>query len=185
MKGIVFCEFLEMVEDTFSMEVADRIITEANLKSGGAFTTVGTYPHSELLELVSKLADLSGTAADELIRTFGRHLFQRFTALYPGFFTGVNNTFAFLETINNHVHVEVLKLYPDAELPHFKCERPSQEALVMNYSSRRPLADLAHGLIEGASVHWNEKIQIIREDSQSHDDKGPLNLARFTLTLAA
>ena len=35
MKGIVFTEFLEMVEDKFSPELADRIIEGAELPSGG------------------------------------------------------------------------------------------------------------------------------------------------------
>lgn len=166
------------------MEVADRIIREADLKSGGAFTAVGTYPHSELLALVSKLAEVSGIESGRLIRAFGRHLLRRFTELYPSFFEEIDNTFAFLETINNHVHVEVLKLYPDAELPRFECERLTEGTLVMNYSSRRPLADLAHGLIEGAGEHWQENIHIAREDSQNHDGERLLNKARFTLTAA-
>jgi hypothetical protein len=182
MKGIVFCEFLEMVEETFSPDIADRIINESELQSGGAYTAVGTYPHSELIKLVAKLAEVSGTSANQLIRSFGHHLFQRFTELYPMFFDSIEDTLSFLETIDNHVHIEVRKLYPDAELPRFQCERISEDSLVMNYSSHRPLADLAHGLIEGASAHWNKQFKVHRQDSQSHDENGTLHLARFTLT---
>lgn len=49
MKGIVFCEFVEMMEQEFSVDLADEIISATNLESGGAYTTVGTYDHSELL----------------------------------------------------------------------------------------------------------------------------------------
>lgn len=49
MKGIVFVEFLEMVESTFSAEMADDIIDACDLSSGGAYTSVGTYPHSEIV----------------------------------------------------------------------------------------------------------------------------------------
>ena len=45
MKGIVFREFISMVENEFSIETADEIITASNLKSEGAYTSVGTYPH--------------------------------------------------------------------------------------------------------------------------------------------
>ena len=45
MKGVIFTEFLEMVESHFSPEMADRIITAARLPSGGAYTAVGTYDH--------------------------------------------------------------------------------------------------------------------------------------------
>ncbi len=53
MKGMVFTEFLEMVEDRFSPEIADRIITASDLRSGGAYTAVGTYEHSEMIQLVT------------------------------------------------------------------------------------------------------------------------------------
>ena len=52
MKGVVFTEFLEMVEDRFSPEMADRIIEGAELASGGVYTTVGTYDHGEMIQLV-------------------------------------------------------------------------------------------------------------------------------------
>ena len=55
MKGIVFCEFVEMMEQEFSGEMADEIISGAQLESGGAYTTVGTYDHHEMLTLVTRL----------------------------------------------------------------------------------------------------------------------------------
>ena len=42
MKGIVFTEFLEMVED----------------QSGGAYTSVGTYDHNEIFRLVNCLSEV-------------------------------------------------------------------------------------------------------------------------------
>ena len=39
MKGIVFTEFLDMVEARFTPEVADRMITAAALPSDGAYTS--------------------------------------------------------------------------------------------------------------------------------------------------
>ena len=55
MKGIIFTEFLEMVEKEFSAETVDTIIDNSNLESGGSYTSVGTYPHIEMVELVSNL----------------------------------------------------------------------------------------------------------------------------------
>ena len=66
-KGIVFTEFLEMVESRFGLEVADRMIESAALKSRGAYTAVGTYDHEELIWLTSELSWLTGTAPAKLI----------------------------------------------------------------------------------------------------------------------
>jgi hypothetical protein len=164
MKGMVFTEFLEMVEERFSPEVADRIIETAHLPSGGIYTAVGTYDHAEFLELVRQLSTVTGIAVSELIRTFGKYLFGRFVASYAQFFTGVDSAFAFLQNIENYIHVEVRKLYPDANLPSFTYETPAPEWLTMIYQSTRPLADLAEGLILGCIAHFGEQISVARED---------------------
>jgi len=56
MKGVVFTEFLDMVEAKFSADMVDDIIDDAKLASGGAYTAVGTYPHSEMVALGVALA---------------------------------------------------------------------------------------------------------------------------------
>ena len=57
MKGIVFTEFLEMVENTFGLETVDYIIYKSDLKSEGAYTSVGTYDFFEMLSLISNLSE--------------------------------------------------------------------------------------------------------------------------------
>jgi hypothetical protein len=163
MKGIVFSEFSEMVEEVFSPEILDQIIEQADLPSQGAYTAVGTYDHAEIFSLVQHLSVATDTPADVLVKAFGRHLAGRFSTLYPGFFDGVDGTFEFLETIENHVHAEVRKLYPDAELPAFDtCSEG--ERLTLLYQSRRPFADLAEGLILGCSEYFGETVEIVRRD---------------------
>ncbi|MCZ7680611.1 MAG: heme NO-binding domain-containing protein [Sandaracinaceae bacterium] len=60
MKGIVFTELLEMVEERYSLEVVDRIIERAELPSGGVYTAVGTYPHAEMGRLLRELSAATG-----------------------------------------------------------------------------------------------------------------------------
>lgn len=179
MKGIVFREFLEMVEETFGMDVADRIIEESELPSGGAYTSVATYDHREILALVGKLHEQTKIPVPDLVRAFGRYLFQRFVALYPAFFVGVPSAFAFLRRIDGIIHVEVRKLYPDAELPAFDCEPLGDDRLAMTYRSQRPFAELAEGLIQGCAEHFKEAIAIER---QNLDGPPGTTVVRFLLT---
>jgi hypothetical protein len=176
MKGMVFTEFVEMVEESFSPEIADRMITEANVPNGGAYTSVGLYDHTEMLSLVTVLSQLTNTSVPELVRTFGGYLLGRFVAGHGHFFEGMNCTFDFLESVNSTVHTEVLKLYPDAQLPHFATDR-SGDTLIMIYRSKRPFADLAEGLILGSFDHFNETVTLQREDSRDEDDY----VSRFVL----
>ncbi len=181
MKGVVFTEFLEMVEERFSLEVADAVIRRADVPSGGSYTAVGTYPPAEMVRLVGALSQETGTSAPDLLRAFGKHLLGRFAAGYPQFFAGVPSTFAFLENVERYIHVEVKKLYPDAELPTFECDASVAGELTMIYRSPRCLSDLAEGLMSGCAEHFGETIAIAREDLSA----GRGEVVRFVLTRGA
>ena len=163
MKGLVFSEFLEFVEEKYSPEVVDDIIEVSDLPSGGIYTSVGTYNYHELLYLVSALSEMSGVEACDLVRAFGKHLFKRLAASYPHFIEGVDNTFKFLRSVDEYIHVEVRKLYPDAELPEFEFFTSRPDQLIVTYRSRRALGDLAHGMMEGACEYFGENISIEQE----------------------
>ncbi len=163
MKGMVFTEYLDMVEKTFGLEITDQMITACDLPSGGAYTAVGTYDHQEIVQLVQQLHHLTGMPLEDLLKAFGRHLFKRFVIRYPEMFEGKDSAFSFLEKIDSHIHVEVRKLYPDAELPSFECSRPAADELTMLYHSNRGMADLAEGLIQGCGEHFRETLSINRQ----------------------
>ncbi|NNE15712.1 MAG: heme NO-binding domain-containing protein [Saprospiraceae bacterium] len=168
MKGIVFTEFLDMVEEKFGYEVVDQIIEDAQLESKGVYTSVGTYKHSEIVQLLMNLSDTVKVDPNVLLKEFGIYLFDTFLKTYPTFFTSVDNAFDFLESIDKHIHVEVLKLYPDATLPKFLSERFDDNSMIMTYISDRKMSALAHGLIERSIKHYREdyslEIENISED---------------------
>jgi hypothetical protein len=177
-KGIVFTEFLDMVEAQFTPAVADRMITAAAVPSDGAYTTVGTYDYREIIQLVAQLSALTSIPVPKLLHTFGIYLFDRFVMTYPRLFAGVTSAFSFLERVENHIHVEVRKLYADAELPTFVCDTSTPDRLTMLYRSSRPFADLAEGLIAGCIAHFGESICVHRDDiASSHGTH-----VRFVLT---
>ena len=178
MKGIVFTEFIEMVETKFSPELADDLLDSCDLPSGGAYTSVGTYDHTEMATLITALSERIELPVSQCIHTFGVYLFERFNALYPTFFDGHTCALDFLAGIEDVIHVEVKKLYPDAQLPRFDIERPHTNTLIMTYRSERHLGDLAHGLIEQCIRHFDQSIELQREDL---DD--PERPVRFTLVL--
>ena len=163
MKGMVFTEFLDMVELKFSAHMVDDIIEACQLPNGGAYTAVGTYDHGELVQMVEALAQRSGVPVSTLVHAFGLHLFGRFHALYPVFFMDIPTALDFLEGIETVIHTEVRKLYPNAQLPEFDCVRTAS-GLDMVYSSPRHFGDLATGLIEGALLHFGDPVSLTRHD---------------------
>ena len=154
MKGIVFTEFLDMVESKFGYEVVDHILEESKLESNGIYTSVGTYHHSEIVQLLSNLSDRTEIDATILLKAFGEYLFDTFLKAYPQFFQSETSAFGFLKSIDSHIHVEVLKLYPDATLPKFDTEIQEDGSLLMTYQSERKMGALAEGLIEKSIAHY-------------------------------
>lgn len=164
MKGIVFTELLDLVGKMKSEDFVDELIESCELPSGGAYTSVGTYPHQEAVTLVMRLSEMTGTPPGDLLRVFGQHLFGRFAVLYPVFFQYVDNALDFLDQIESVIHVEVRKLYPDAELPSFETSRPADGSLDMVYRSERHMGDLAEGLIAGCIAHYGIPHTVERSD---------------------
>lgn len=178
MKGIVFREFIDMVEQQFSPELADTIISASDLSTNGAYTSVGTYPHAEMVSLVSNLSAETGKPVPALLNHFGRHLFGRFTQIHPQYVSSYHSAFELLQKLDGNIHVEVRKLYYDAELPSFTYESLADGGMHFDYRSQRGLADFAEGLIQGCIAHFSEPVTVQRADLAA-DEQG--SHTRFTL----
>lgn len=160
MKGLIFREFLGMVEQTHGYETVDTIIEKAGVPGHGAYTSVGTYNPEELVALVVELGKETNVAVKDLLFLFGEYVFKVFAENYTVFFEGKKNAFEFLNEVENTIHVEVLKLYPEAELPTFEVEMIGQTEMVMVYKSKRKLYEFAKGLIKGCFDYFNEEASI-------------------------
>ncbi|MGJ8659712.1 heme NO-binding domain-containing protein [Cellulophaga fucicola] len=155
MKGVVFTEFLEMVESKFGLETVDNIIENSNLPSEGVYTSVGTYSFNEMVSLITSLSTEVKTPVGDLIYAFGLFLFNGLASAHPEVIKSYNSPLSLLYSIEDHIHVHVKKLYPDAELPTFKILEKTDTSISMVYSSSRGLYQLAHGLIEKSFEHFN------------------------------
>ena len=82
MKGIIFTEFIEMVEDKFGYVMADKLLNQPELKSEGVYTAVGTYDFEEMIVLLKLLSKESKTQIPDLLKFFGTYLFARFYIIY-------------------------------------------------------------------------------------------------------
>ncbi|YCM42711.1 heme NO-binding domain-containing protein [Verrucomicrobiaceae bacterium 227] len=176
MKGIVFTTLLKMVEEAHGFDMVDTLIEKADLPSGGAYTAVGTYDHREAVSLVVVLSEETGVAVPDLLKAFGEYLFGVLVTGYPNVVQTVNDPLEFLEGVESYIHVQVRKLYPDAELPNFRSRRLSEVQLEMIYSSVRHFEDICEGLIIGAMKHFDRKASIEREALEDGREKFVITL---------
>lgn len=177
MKGVVFTELFDLVESAHGYEILDRVIEKCELENQGGYTSVGTYSCSELVKIVSALSEELQTPIPDLVRMFGGHLFGRFFERHSDHLNQFESAFDLLLAVEDIIHVEVRKLWPNAELPTFEYPEIGPNRLMMNYQSTRPFADLCEGLIVACIEHYGESIEVVRED------KCPQGTAAvFTLT---
>ncbi len=158
MKGFVFNVLNKMVEEKLGIEAWDQMVNQLSSDSAGVYTSGGTYPDKEFLDLVSDLSERLQTPVAELVRNFGKYALHEMKKQYAIFFEKHSDAKSFLLSIDQVVHVEVKKLYPEAKLPEFLYEDRSPNELVMIYHSERKMCHFAEGLIEGTGEFFGEEI---------------------------
>ncbi|MBU1667462.1 heme NO-binding domain-containing protein [bacterium] len=159
MRGLIFTELFELVEDRFGYELLDDIIVEANLPNDGAYASTGNYPFSELQTIIVKLHEHTNIPIETLLQVFGEYLFTKLFETHPQF-DGAKRIIDFLENVETYIHIEVKKLYPDAELPKFDIVAKDENSFTFYYISSKQLHHLAKGLILGASKYFNQPVTI-------------------------
>lgn len=178
MKGVVFTEFLEFIEDKFGFDISDDMIENSKTSTEGVYTQAGNYPFEDMLSMVQTLSKLTNVPLGDLVQAYGEHLFLKLISIYPKPISVYTNTFDFVSNVEKVVHPEVKKLYPDSDLPSFIDPIINDNVLEITYVSNKPLMDFAKGLIIGCAKYYNEKIEI------SYDliESTPRFKARFTVT---
>jgi predicted hydrocarbon binding protein len=159
MKGIVFNQLQEFVESEHGIVLWDKALMACDLPSQGVYVSTMNYEDSELQSLVGFFCNHLSVDAPILVRAFGKYLFPRLFVMAPDQAKEAKNLKTFLLMIEDIIHVEVRKLYPDANLPEFAYQDNDQD-LRMLYRSPRKLCHLSEGLIKGASMHYQEQVSI-------------------------
>lgn len=160
MKGVIFREYIDFVSDVFGDEMADMMIEGAELASGGSYTKVGKYDWKELTNMVTILAKKTDNEPDTLVRAFGQHLLGELSKEFSSFFEPCETCFDLIQTVDSLIHVEVKKLYPDAELPTLETHPLEKGGLCVIYTSCRPFGQLCLGMIEGSAAHFGDEIEL-------------------------
>lgn len=158
MRGVVFTELIEFVEEALGFEVADKMIAKAHLENHGAFSQGGNYPFSHMQKLLMSLSEITKKEPNELLYIFGEHLFSILVKLYGKDIKSAGTALEFIDSVEDFVHVEVKKLYPDADLPKFETVEKDDSHLILVYQSDKKLESFAHGLIQACGKYFNEPL---------------------------
>lgn len=162
MKGILFREFLDLLEKEFGMETLDSVLTLAGpmLSTNGAYTTVGTYPHQELLSLIEATLSITSANLDNMLNVYAEGLMQSFERSHPSFFSAHKDLVSFLLNVEGQMHAGVRKLYADAKPPTLDVSQIDDSSLKLCYRSLRPLSIVVQPLVRAAAKRYKTGIQL-------------------------
>ncbi len=158
MKGVIFNLLEDAVIRQHGLLAWESLLEMAGLE--GAYTSLGSYPDSEVVRLVEAASTALGVSQSEVLRWFGRSAIPLLHERYELFFTPHRNAQSFVTSVNDIIHPEVRKLYAGAGCPHFHFHDLEDGRTGVAYKSPRQMCRLAHGFIEGAADHFGDAVEI-------------------------
>jgi hypothetical protein len=176
-KGVIFNLLEQVVTDAYGSDAWDELLVASGLD--GVYTSLGNYDDDELFALVGAASQKLSRPVDELVRWFGSTAIELLAAQHPNFFEEHQSTQPFLLTLNNIIHAEVRKLYPDALVPTFDFVTTDNGTFALGYQSSRQLCALAEGFIEGAASHYGETVVIAQPTCTKRGDDRCLIVCSF------
>jgi predicted hydrocarbon binding protein len=159
MKGIIFNLLEDFITEGWGEETYDQILSRCPLHATGPFVGPGTYADADLMTIVAKTTERLGISVPEAVHAFGKYCFPRLAAKFPMFVEGHTHPKSFLKTIDAVIHVEVRKLFKDAEPPTMRFVDPSPDELLITYISKRKLCTLMEGLLDGTAEYFKTPIR--------------------------
>ncbi|MEM7285994.1 MAG: heme NO-binding domain-containing protein [Actinomycetota bacterium] len=161
MKGVIFNVVEEVVVSLWDDDTWDDLLDDAGLD--GSYTALGNYGDEELLALVDAAHRLTEIPVPSLLETIGEHATVRLAERLPGAAEDAGSAREFILRVNDIIHPEVKKLYPQAIPPVFEfTEHTDDDGLVVEYRSRRGLDALAIGLLRGCGHLYGEPVDVDR-----------------------
>jgi hypothetical protein len=173
MKGVIFTEFLDLVEERFGLEMVDQIICQSRLDSQGVYTSIGTYNFYEFLQLLHNLSKNKSISINNLLEVYAAQIFSAMDAIHPKMLTSYNNPVEMIIAMNQHIEIifntkntlplKSLKVSAFTPLPLFVIEEKTVDSLIIKYISHRGLQHFWLGLMHEMFKHFNETATIVLE----------------------
>ncbi len=161
MKGVLFNVVEEVVTAAWSPEMWDEALDHAG--ASGSYTSLGNYPAGELVGIIGAVSALSGLSVPEVVVAAGRAGYGRLVVRAPDLVGQFGSWQDLLAHLDDVIHPEVLKVYPDASVPKFRVVERDASSLLLDYESALRLCRLAEGLVLGAGDWYGTALSVTHE----------------------
>lgn len=180
MKGFIFTNFIEFVDKSFGLEMVDNMIINSDLKSEGVYSAFNSYEYSELNSMLTYVCSKSGMEPKIALEKFGKFVFPYLIGKHSYIIERYKDPLELIAGIESHIHMEVKKLYEDAELPTFSVVEKTKNQLIIIYQSKKGLTYFAIGLMKATLSHFKIKGEVFLDESFNGVEN---NAVKFIITI--
>lgn len=136
-------------------------------KTAGAFESPHdihkNYPAAEMFAILNAASQLTQLSENDLKEKFGEYLVPTLLSMYKQHVNPEWKTFQMLENTELVMHKAVRKQENQAAPPILNISRVHDKLLIIDYYSKRKMASLAVGIINGIAKYYGEsdKVEVI------------------------
>jgi len=159
MHGIIFHELKRFVTAKLSEEAWNNLLRDSGIGQK-IYLAFQTYPDAEAIAIVSAASASTGVPIPALLESFGEFIAPNLMTMYKHLVKPEWKTLDLIEHTEETIHHLVRIREAGAEPPLLKCCRPTDDHVVITYSSPRKMCALAVGIVHGLARHYNEQILV-------------------------
>jgi hypothetical protein len=155
MKGVIFNLLEDFVTTTWGEVAYEDILGRCPVHARGPHVGPSTYPDADLMAIVAGACARLGVTTDQALQAFGAFAATPLIGKLPRELVPFDHPRDLLLAVDDVIHVEVRKLFRDAEPPRITCRDDGDPTrLTLYYASRRQLCPLLLGLLDGTARHY-------------------------------
>lgn len=166
MYGMIFSELRKYAEARLGANGWETLLEKAGLKKH-LYMTVGEYPDSEVVALVSAASTVTGLPVPAILEDFGAFIAPSLMVMYGHLMKPTWKALDVIENTEGTVHTVVRLQHEGAKPPKLKTTRLSPQEVLLVYDSPRQMCALAKGIGKGLAQHFKE-VLIISETQCMH-----------------
>jgi hypothetical protein len=160
MKGIVFVNFNEFINELWEDEFWDNLLNEAELPSGGVYTTFDTYDDQKLFTLIYQAVDKKNIYVKDAQFVSGKWVFREFCSFAPAGVHNFTDVFESAHTVQSFIHIEADKLDTDTLHPKSMFLSETPKKILSHYQSAGKLSFLCEDISLSPATHTGQKLKV-------------------------
>lgn len=158
MKGTVVSIWLGTIEKIYGAEVKRKAMTSVQWPTDKMISPLDDIVDKEIFSLIEEVSRITGKSYNEVWRTIGQNNIENFSKWFPSYFE--RSTLKGFLMMMDTIHAQLTKMIKGATPPRLIPEEIDENTFTITYISKRGLTDYLQGLMEGASKHFNEKMEM-------------------------